>query len=214
MYQLGFVVYITLGLIQPTNPLIMFERFTDTVTVVRMIQQGDIDRLRKVIAGNARIDRRTPLDPWMTPLDAACATGSVDAADILINAGALIYGSSIYEAIKIDSVEILKRFEAHDAMFHKRFQQEANNQKNPKLNRWLSNFTALDFAISLGASRSILFLTEIGARRHPTIKPHMKGCTGVLIEDESFITRGGMIIDGLSEFTTGFYCAKCERFVR
>lgn len=192
----------------------MFERFTDPVTVVRMIQQGDLDRLRRVVAGGARIDRRTPLDPWMTPLDAACATGNAAATDILIKAGAPIYGSSIYEAIKADSVDILKRFQAHEAKFYQRFQQEANNQHNPKLNRWLSSFTALDFAISIGASRSTSFLTEIGARRRPTTKPHMKGCTGILIEDESFVTRGGVNIDGLAEVTTGFYCAKCERFVR
>jgi hypothetical protein len=192
----------------------MFERFTDPVTVVRMIQQGDLDRLKRVISGGARIDRRTPLDPWMTPLDAACAAGSVAAVDLLINAGVAIYGSSIYEAIKTDSLDILKRFQAHDAKFHLRFQQEANNQHNPKLNRWLSNFTALDFAISVGASRCITFLTEIGARRHPTTKPHLKGCTGILIEDESFIAKGGVNVDGLTEVTTGFYCAKCERFVR
>jgi len=45
----------------------MFERFTDPITIVRMIQQGDLSRLRKVISAGAKIDRRTSGEPWMTP---------------------------------------------------------------------------------------------------------------------------------------------------
>lgn len=193
----------------------MFEKFTDTVTLVRMIQAGDIGRLGKVVRAGARIDRRTTYDPWMTPLDAAASIGSVEATSILLTAGAPIFGSSIYEAILRDNADVLRLFHRVDPKFHQRFGQDSNNRANPRLNQWLSVFTARDFAVSIHAERCASFLQEIAARHHPKTKPHHAGnCTAVLIEEESFLSFGGVNVDGLVEVTAGFYCAKCGRFVR
>lgn len=85
----------------------MFERFTDPITIVRMIQQGDLSRLRKVISAGAKIDRRTSGEPWMTPLDAAASSQDTQAVALLLAAGAPIYGSSIYDAIAKDAVRVL-----------------------------------------------------------------------------------------------------------
>ena len=92
----------------------MFERFTDPITIVRMIQQGDLSRLRKVISAGAKIDRRTSGEPWMTPLDAAASSQDTQAVALLLAAGAPIYGSSIYDAIAKDAVRVLQSFHSHD----------------------------------------------------------------------------------------------------
>ena len=153
----------------------MFERFTDPITIVRMIQQGDLSRLRKVISAGAKIDRRTSGEPWMTPLDAAASSQDTQAVALLLAAGAPIYGSSIYDAIAKDAVRVLQSFHSHDPRFYDRFRQEASNQLNPRLNRWLSNFTAMDFAVSIEAKECATYLSELGARKHPIAKPHRKG---------------------------------------
>ena len=62
----------------------MFERFTDPVTVVRTVLARDMTKLRRLIDGGARVDRRTTYDPWMTPLDAACSTNQIEAVDALL----------------------------------------------------------------------------------------------------------------------------------
>lgn len=193
----------------------MFEKFTDTVTLVRMIQAGDIDRLKKVVRAGAKIDRRTTYDPWMTPLDAAASTGNVEATSILLNAGAPIFGSSIYEAILRDCADVLKLFHRVDPKFHQRFDQDSNNRPNPRLNRWLSVFTARDLAVSIHAEGCASFLQEVAARHHHNTKAHHAGtCTAIFIEEESFLSFGGINLDGLAEVTAGFYCAKCGHFVR
>ena len=190
----------------------MFERFTDPVTVVRVIQQGDLVRLGKLIAGGCRIDRRTTYDPWMTPLDASAATGNFAAAEMLLEGGAPIQGSSIYDAVAKDACQILRLFQKYDAKFYTRFTQEAGNRLNPRLNRWLSLFTALDFATSIHAESCRTFLEEIGAPKKAEVRKHRPDCTAVYIRENSFIVRGGVNIDGLTEITEGFYCAKCESF--
>src|SRR6266545_3908447 len=107
--------------------------------------------------------------------------------------------------------ELLQLFHRFDPKFYLRFRQEANNRQNPRLNRWLLTFTTLDFAISINATKCANYLSELGAPRHPTTKRHGPSCIAILIEEESFVTRGGVNIDGLTEVTTGYYCAKCER---
>lgn len=191
----------------------MFERFTESITIVRMIEQGDLGRLQKVISAGAKLDRRTACNPWMTPLDAAASSQNAQATAMLLAAGAPIYGSSIYDAISKDAVQILRAFHRCDSKFHERFRSEANNRLNPRLNRWLSIFTALDFATSVEATNCAAYLFELGARSHSTTKPHRQGCTAILISEESFIALGGVNVDGLAEVTTGLYCAKCQDFV-
>lgn len=191
----------------------MFERFTDPVTVVRTVLARDINKLRKLVHGGARIDCRTKCDPWMTPLDAACTTKQIEAIEMLLDAGAPVYGSAIYDAIAADFVGGLQAFERHDEKFHQKFQQEAGNNRNPRLNRWLSEFTALDFAISVHAMKCSEFLQSINARRHEHIKPHRGTCSAVFIEEESFVSIRGVNLNGLTEVTSGFYCAKCLCFI-
>ena len=191
----------------------MFERFTDPITIVRMIQAGDVVRLKRVVAAGAKIDRRTTFDPWMTPLDAAASTPNLAATEVLLAAGAPVLGSSIFEAIRRDAANVLKLYYQVDPKFHQRFGQDSNGSANPRLNRWLLIFTALDYAISINSPACASLLEEVGARRHPNTKPHRRGCTGVFIEEEAFLSFGGVNIDGMAEVTTGFYCAKCQHFV-
>lgn len=191
----------------------MFERFTDPVTVVRTILARDIANLKRLINGGARLDRRISGDPWMTPMDAACATKQPEAVNALLQANVPVFGSSIYEAISADFAYALRAFHRKDQNFHCNFQRDRESAANPKLNRWLSEFTALDFAMSVNATQCAEFLEEISARKHPTIKQHRQGCYAVFIQEESFFATRGVNVDGLVGATSGFYCAKCDRFV-
>jgi hypothetical protein len=191
----------------------LFERFTDPLTVVNFARQGNSEMLLKLIRGGCKIDRRTTYDPWMTPLDAASAAGQTKCVDLLLSRGALLWGSSIFEAIQVDSRPVLEVFYRHDVSFYQNFWKDKPSSQNPRLNRWLLHFTALDYALSLDASACSAFLTEIGApKKHKFTKCH-RGHYAPLIKDESFLSFGGMNMDGLCKVTEGYYCAKCEAFV-
>ncbi|EIC28770.1 MULTISPECIES: ankyrin repeat domain-containing protein [Methylomicrobium] len=192
----------------------MFERFTDPITVVSLAQQGNIEKLQKLIRGGCRIDRRTTYDPWMTPLDASAAAGNTVCTEFLLSVGAPLWGSSIFEAIQVDSRPILEVFHKHDAVFFRNFYRDKEFSQNPRLNRWLLHFTALDYALSIGANACSEFLTEIGAQKKDKFTKCRRGHYAPLIKDESFVSFGGMNLDGLCEVTEGYYCAKCETFIR
>jgi ankyrin repeat protein len=162
----------------------MFERFTDSVTVVRVVQQGNLVRLRRLISGGCRIDRRTPYDPWMTPLDAAVIAESFSMAETLLENGAPIDGSSIYHAIARDAVQFLHLFQRHDERLFTHFTRESGNRQNPRLNRWLLLFTALDFATSIHAQSSIAFLEQMRAPRKQNTRNHWSNCTGIYIQEK------------------------------
>jgi len=187
--------------------------FRKPYDIKALARGSDAEAMRADLIGRS-LNTREKYEPWRIPMDYAAAAGNATLARVLLECGAGIWGSSILEAIKIDSAEVLICFHSHDPKFYQRFSHEPGNLSNPMLNRWLSTFTALDYAVSIGAEASIAFMTELGARRHPTTKPHWEKCTGILIEDEFFIKLNGINIDGLSQVTTGFYCAKCERFLR
>lgn len=218
----------------------MFERFFDPVSVMRIAAQGDTQKLKKLINAGCRLDRRTGLDPWMTPLDAAVASGHLDCVEMLIGGGAPIIGSAIYEAIVRDSKEALEIFARNDDSFYQKFRVDSpNGGLNPKLNNWLSEFTALDLAVSFDSKRCAEFLAKIGAPQHKHLKScspllpvkddsgivrrplagekwqfYRQRCFAILIESDEFVTRRGTNIDGLSMATTGYYCAKCASFLK
>ena len=73
-------------------------------------------------------------------------------------------------------------------------------------------FTALDFAVSIHSPKCVTFLTELGAPMNPS-KCHGPSCAAILIEEKSFMFHGGVNIDGLTETTKGYYCAKCHSFI-
>ncbi|OAH95959.1 hypothetical protein A1332_05425 [Methylomonas methanica] len=184
------------------------------MTVVNLARQGNLETLQKLIHGGCRIDRRTTYDPWMTPLDAAAVVGNAACADLLLRAGAPLWGSSIFEAIQVDSRPILEVFHRHDAVFFRDFRKDKEFSPNPRLNRWLLHFTALDYALSIGATACSGFLTEVGAQKKDKFTKCRRGHYAPLIKDESFVSVVGMNLDGLCEATEGYYCAKCEAFVR
>jgi hypothetical protein len=192
----------------------LFERFTDTVTIVNHARQGNKERLQKLITSGCRIDRRTTYDPWMTPLDAAAVAGNAACAALLLSGGAPLLGSSIFEAIRVNSRPVLEVFHMHDASFFRNFWKDKEFSQNPRLNRWLLHFTALDYALSVDATECSRFLTEIGAPKKEKFIKCRDGHYAPLIKDESFMAFGGMNVDGLCEVTEGYYCAKCESFVR
>ena len=192
----------------------MFERFADTVTVVRAVRNNDLPLLAKLINAGAKIDRRTGVTPWETPLDAAASTGNLTAARMLLEAGSPIFGSSIFDAIAIDCADILKLFRLFDPQFFGHFRDEPPYSQNPRLNRWTLEFSALDFAASFHASECISFLESIGAKRQSRRILHKPTCSAVFIQEESFVSIGGVVRDGLTEVTCGYYCAKCGMFIR
>ena len=146
-------------------------------------------------------------------MDAACATKQTEALNALLQANVPIFGSSIYEAISADFAYALRAFHRNDQDFHRNFQRDRGSAANPRRNRWLSEFTALDFAISVNATQCVEFLEGLSARKHPTIKQHRQGCYAVFIQEDSFVATRGVNVDGLVGATSGFYCAKCDRFI-
>jgi ankyrin repeat protein len=175
----------------------LFERFTVAVTVVNLARQGNMEKLQKLIRGGCRIDRRTTYDPWMTPLDAAAIVGNAACADLLLSSGAPLAGSSIFEAIRVDSRPVLEVFHRHDAFFFRNFLKDKDGSENPRLNRWLLHFTALDYALSVGATACSRFLTEVGApKKKKSIKCY-RGHYAPLIEDQSFLSFRGVNTDEL-----------------
>ena len=99
----------------------MFERFADAMTVVKAAGSGDLPRLRKFAESGCSLDRRTTYDPWLNPMDAAIRSKNVSAVQLLLDSKVPVWGSSIWEAIKIDSTPILKLFHAHEEKFHQKF---------------------------------------------------------------------------------------------
>jgi len=195
----------------------MFERFTSAHTTVETVFQGDIQKLKKIIRSGCSIDRRSPpyypRDSWMTPLDAAAASGNEAITDLLLASGASIWGSSIFEAIEVDSLPVLKVFHKYNPLFWKDFLKEKGSKQNPHLNRWLLLFSALDYSLSIGATKCSQFLTEIGATKKEIFTFCRKGHYSPIIEDWEFISSGGVNIDGRSIVTKGYYCAKCKSFL-
>lgn len=205
------IIYSLLDLAS-TRSTELFERFTGPTTVVKLARQGNIEKLQQLIRGGCRIDRRTTYAPWMTPLDASAAAGNTACTELLLIAGAPIWGSSIFEAIQADSRPILEVFHKHDAVFFRNFLRDKEFSQNPRLNRWLLHFTALDFALSIGATSCSVFLAEIGAHKKDKFTKCRRGHYSPLINDESFVSFGGMNLDGRCEIIEGYYCAKCETF--
>lgn len=89
----------------------MFERFTSAHAMVEIVFQEDFQKLKKIIPSGCNLDRRVPpyypRKTWMTPLDAAAASGNSATTDLLLSSGAAMLGSSIFEAIEIDSLPVI-----------------------------------------------------------------------------------------------------------
>lgn len=190
----------------------MFERFASPFQVVRAVESGDTARLLKLIRGGCRIGRRETYNPWKTPLDAAVGTGRHDFVKVLLDAGAPIVGSSIVEALQKDDAETLRLFYEKDPKFHQRFRQDTDHRINPRLNRWTLNFSALDYALALGAKRCADFLGSLGMKPRESSRC-FAGHHAVFIEDEEPYIHGGIHIDNKWVVTKGYYCVRCERFV-
>lgn len=191
----------------------MFEKFLSASAVVSIVQKDDARRLRKLISAGCRLDRRTTYVPRLTPLDAATISGNFECIKLLLTARVPVIGSSIYFAIKRDAVEILQFFSHYEKNFHRNFASDGEHESNPHLHRWLSCFTALDFATSIGSNRCAALLQKLNAQRSDKCKKHRSHCTAIYICERSFIVSQGINIDGQSLETSGFYCAKCDDFV-
>lgn len=218
----------------------MFEMFTDPVSVMRIAADGNAQKLKKLIDAGCKLDRRTSLDPWMTPLDAAVASGHFDCVEMLVTGGAQITGSAILEAIVRDAKEALEIFASTDTSFYRKFLGGGSNIGfNSTPIKWPSKFTVVDLAVSFDAKRCTDFLLKIGApypkhvRSCSPLLPikdnsgkvrrplpgekwqfYRQRCFAILVETDEFVTRRGTNLDGLSIVTTGYYCAKCASFLK
>ena len=218
----------------------MFELFTDPVSVMRIAADGNTQKLKKLIDAGCRLDRRTSLDPWMTPLDAAVASGHLDCVEMLVTGGAQITGSAIFEAIVRDAKEALEIFASTDTSFYRKFLGGGSNSGlNSSPIKWPSKFTVIDLAVSFDSKRCTAFLAEIGApypkhvRSCSPLLPikddsgkvrrplpgekwqfYRQQCFAILVESDEFIIRRGANFDGLSMVTTGYYCAKCASYLK
>lgn len=158
------------------------------------------------------LDKRQGLEPWRIPLDYAAAAGNAILAKVLLELGSPLAGSSIYEAILVDSVAVLRALHTHDPRFFDGFTRDKALQQNPRLHRWTLNFTALDLARSINAVECTAFLQALGAPGKAETRKCRRACVGVFIADDEFIFSGGRNIDGSAIRTSGYYCAKCNAF--
>lgn len=193
----------------------MFERFASPFQVVRAIESGDTPALLKLIRGGCYLDRRDTYDPWKTPLDAAVTSGRIDVVKILLEAGVKIVGSSVIEALLRDDAEVLRLFHENDPMFLRRFHADDEHivtphNTNPRLNRWTYHFSALDYALALNSQHCAEFFASIGLKPRAS-KRCLHSHHAVLIQDEEPY-RGGM--DNLWVTTEGYYCVRCEGFIK
>jgi hypothetical protein len=102
----------------------MFEKFTDHVSVMRIAAAGNTQKLKKLIEAGCNLNRRIgPADPWMTPLDAAVASGHLECVEMLVAGECPCYWFSICEAIVRDSTEVLDIFAKDDIRFYQNFVQ-------------------------------------------------------------------------------------------
>ena len=193
----------------------MFERFTSPSSINRVIARGDIPSLRKLIRGGCRLGRRETYDPWKTPLDVAVASGSREIVQLLLDAEAKICGTSLIEAMTRDDIEVFRLFQQKDMKFFRFFHADDErlinpHNTNPRLNRWTSHFSVLDYALALGSEKCAAFLLSIGL-----VARQSKLCLyrhhAVFIHDEEPY-RGGR--DNLWVASEGFYCLRCGNFIK
>lgn len=150
-----------------------------------------------------------------TPLDAATRGLKISCVELLLSSSVPVLGSSIVEAIQQDAVDILKVFYRHNPHFTKEFSTNTPRRGiNPLLNRWELCFTALNYALALDSNACAKFLLEIGQKKTKKYATCRRGHFAPWISEESFVTNGGVNMDGLTEVVSGYYCIQCEKFIR
>lgn len=182
--------------------------------VVARVERGDVAALRDIVDRGVRIDERTRRSPWVTPLDVAAARSDLACAALLLDASAPISGSAIFHAIGADAYRILELFHEHDPQFHRLFDRDPHLGANPRLDRWLHHYTALDYAMHMDAQSCVGFLSGIEAPKAPVARRCRNGHYAPRVSSLMFIAFGGTYIDGLCEFAEGYCCARCWEFER
>lgn len=185
--------------------------FRKSYDIRALCASTDAAAMRTALHGHP-LDKRQGLEPWRIPMDHAAAAGNATLAKVLQELGSPLVGSSIHEAILVDAVSVLGAFHARDPKFFAAFRSDKVLQRNPRLNRWTLNFTALDFARSINAVQCTAYLQSVGAPAKPETRKCRQACVGVFIADDDFIVSGGRNIDGSAIRTSGYYCAKCMAF--
>lgn len=182
--------------------------------VVALAEDGNVTALRELVARGVRIDRRTRRSPWVTPLDVAAARSHLECAALLLDAGAPISGSAIFDAIGAGACKVLELFHERDPHFHRLFDRDPYLGANPRLDRWLHHYTALDYAMHIEAHSCVAFLSGIEAPKAPAARRCRNGHYAPRVSSLMFIAFGGTYIDGLCEFAEGYCCARCWEFER
>lgn len=185
--------------------------FRKSYDIQTLAKSNDAAAMRADLTGR-RLDIRGNYEPWRIPMDYAAAADNNMLARVLLECGSPLRGSSIYEAISVDAVSVLKVFSEFDALFYTQFGRDKQFHANPRLNRWTAHFTALDFARSIQASQCISYLDSEGAPSNSNFRKCRRSCVGILISDDDFINSSGVNVDGLALNTSGYYCAKCVAF--
>jgi hypothetical protein len=185
--------------------------FRKSYDIKALAKSTDSDAMRADLTGRC-LEVRGALDPWRIPMDYAAEASNSALARVLLECGSPLWGSSIYEAISSDAVAVLEVFHEFKANFYTQFNRDKQYQTNPKLNRWTAHFTALDFARSIQASKCTGFLEGLVAPAKASFRKCRSSCVGIYIEDDNFLSIGGVNRDGLALNTSGYYCAKCEAF--
>jgi len=72
--------------------------------------------------------------------------------------------------------------------FFRNFWKDKEFSQNPHLNRWLLHFTALDYALSIGATECSGFLAEVGAQKKDKFTKCRSGHYAPLIKHESVVS--------------------------
>tara|TARA_R110000744_G_scaffold211824_4_gene330936 strand:- start:283 stop:861 length:579 start_codon:yes stop_codon:yes gene_type:complete len=192
----------------------MFERYASAGTIVSQVLERKYERLQKLVCRGCDLNQRTAGENSFTPLDAAIETKDELLARYLIDNGAVIVGSSIFDAITNDQPHFLNLFYEYDEKFWRHFRQDVGTSSNPRLNRWLWHFTALDYALAVDATNCVQLLNKYEAPRSKKFKLCFGGHYSPMVQDTSFSFSGGVNTDEKRNLRGGFYCAKCSMFVR
>lgn len=190
----------------------MFEGHETAAAVVALVERGDLATLWKLVERGCLINRRTRGRRHATPLDIAAGRGDLPSAAFLLDCGAPIEGSSLFDAISADAVRILELFHGRDREFHRLFLDDSKLGLNPRLDRWLTHYTALDYAQATGARSCATFLKRIGAPDASVSRVCVCGGYAPHITQPVFVCFGGMGAEGLFDDVHGYHCVRCGTF--
>lgn len=192
----------------------LFNGHASATTLVRLATDASLARIEQALAAGDDFNRRMIREPRLTPLDAAVRARQLDVIDLLLANGIPITGSAVYEAVVGDCHAALLLFHAHDPRYHARFADDDVLGSNPRLDRWLLRYTALDFARALDAAGCAALLEAHGADAASFATRCPRGHYAPWLAAVPLVCFGAMHHEGVMDLASGVHCLRCNLFVR